>query len=176
MYNLAVMDASIAEKNVTQPTGQEMLRYWQAFMSVKDAQYPHAVARTLSVHQHVVQIRLSFLVVTIGAFLFTIIAATLVRMTLINGVRKVHIPSSQLDWIVQAARENVRDLAGRRETTPRDHFQPMSFVSSNQDLVFTTTTDLEPRISTTNELSDTFWSPNYSTSTLELSILLHQKG
>jgi len=107
MYNLAVMDAPIANKNVTQPTGQEMLWYWQAFMAVKDAQYPHTVARTLSVHQHVVQIRLSFLMVTIGAFLFAIIAATLIRMTLKNGVWKMHIPSSQLDWIVQAAQENV---------------------------------------------------------------------
>jgi hypothetical protein len=173
MYNLAVMDASIAEQPVIQPTGQEMLRYWQAFMSVKDAQYPHPVARTLSVHQHVVQIRLSFLVVTIGAFLFAILAAALVRMTLRNGVRKIHLPSSQLDWIVQAARETVRYLAGRKETTPRDHFQPMSFVSRNQDLVFTITPDLEPRIAPANEFLDTFiWSPNFSTSTFELSIPL----
>ena len=176
------MDASIADKPVIQPTGQEMLRYWQAFMSVKDAQYPHMVARTLSVQQHVVQIKLSFLVVTIGAFLSAIIAAALIRMTLRNGVQEMHLPSSQLDWIVQAARENVRYLSGRKETTPHDHFQPMShfqpmwFVSRNQDLVFTTTPGLEPRIATANEFSDTSWSPNFSTSTLELSIPLRQTG
>jgi hypothetical protein len=154
MDNVAVVDASIADLPVTQRTGQEMLRYWQAFMSVKDAQYPHPVARVLSVHQAVVQIRLSFLVITIGAFLFANLAATLVRTTnLRNGVWSIHLPSSQLDWIVQAAREHVRHHASPAETTPRDRL-PTSFASRNQDLAFAITPDLEPRIATTSELLD----------------------
>jgi len=152
MYNRAVVDASIAEAPVRQPTGQEMLRYWQAFMSVKDAQYPHPVARTLSVRKGVVQIRLSFLVVTVGAFLLAILAAAFVRWTnLRNGVWRIHLPSSQLDWIVQAAQEHVR-YHPNPETiiTPRDRL-PTSFASHNQDLAFVITPDLEPRIATGSE-------------------------
>jgi len=149
MYNRAVVDASIAEVPVRQPTGQEMLRYWQAFMSVKDAQYPHPVARTLSVREGVVQIRLSFLVVTIGSFLIAILAAAFVRwMNIRNGVWRIHLPSSQLDWIVQAAREHVRYHGGSEAIiTPRDRL-PTSFASHNQDLAFVITPDLEPRIAT----------------------------
>lgn len=154
MDNVAVVDASIAELPVTQRTGQEMLRYWQAFLSVKDAQYPHPVARVLSVRQAVVQIRLSFLVVTIGAILFANLAAALVRtMNHRNGVWSIHLPSSQLDWIVQAAREHVRYHASPAETTPRDRL-PTSFASHNQDFAFIITADLEPRIATTSDLLD----------------------
>jgi hypothetical protein len=153
MYNRAVVDASIAEVPVRQPTGQEMLRYWQAFMSVKDAQYPHPVARTLSVYKGVVQIRLSFLVITIGAFLIAILAAALVRWAnLRNGVSKIHLPSSQLDWIVQAAREHVRYHASPKAiVTPRDRLSTTSFASHNQDLAFVVTPDLETRIATGSE-------------------------
>jgi hypothetical protein len=152
VYNLDVVDASIAELPVTQRTGQEMLRYWQAFLSVKDAQYPHPVARDLSIRRAVVQIRLSFLVVTIGAFLFASLAAALVRtMNLKNGVWSIHLPSSQLDWIVQAAREHVRYHTSPTETTSRDRL-PTSFASHNQDLAFVITADFEPRIATTSEL------------------------
>jgi hypothetical protein len=153
MYTRAVADASITEVPVRQPTGQEMLRYWQAFMSVKDAQYPHPVARTLSVRKGVVQIRFSFLVVTIGAFLIAILAAAFVRwMNIRNGVWRIHLPSSQLDWIVQAAREHVRYHADPKAViTPRDRL-PTSFASHNQDLAFVITPDLEPRIATKSEL------------------------
>jgi hypothetical protein len=150
MYDLAVMDASIAGLPVIQPTGQEMLRYWQAYVSVKDAQYPHPVARTLSVSKGVVQIRLSILVVTIGAFLFATIAAALVKTTNFrNRVPRIYLPSSQLDWIVQAAREHVRYHPRPEEITPckRDRL-PTSFASRNQDLTLIITQDLEPRIAT----------------------------
>ena len=155
MYSRAVVDASIAELPVRQPTGQEMLRYWQAYMSVKDAQYPHPVARTLSVRQGVVQISLSFLVITTGTFLIAILGAAFVRWgNKRNGAWKIHLPSSQLDWIVQAAREHVRYHAGpETEITPRDRLPSRSFASHNQDLAFVVTPpDLEPRIATESEL------------------------
>ena len=154
MYNYAVGDASINEVPVRQPTGQEMLRYWQAFISVKDAGYPHSVARTLSVREAVVQIRLSFLVVTVGAFFLAILAATLIRWAnLRNGVWRIHLPSSQLDWIVQAAQEHVRyHPIPETIITPRDCLPTsFTFASNNQDLAFVVTPDLEPRIATGSE-------------------------
>ena len=155
MYNRAVVESSIAQLPVIQRTGQEMLRYWQAYMSVKDAQLPHRVARTLSTQQAVVQIRFSFLVVTIGTFLLSTLAVALVRaMDLRNGVRKIHLPSSQLDWIVQAAREHVRYSGSPEEITQRDR-SPTSFALRNQDLALIISPDLEPRIATVNKLLDT---------------------
>ena len=134
-----------------------MLRYWQAYMSVKDAQYPHPVERTLSVYQGVVQIRLSFLVITFGAFLFTTLAAALVKTTnLRNGLWKIHLPSSQLGWMVQAAREHDRYHARPEELTPRKRDRlPTSFASRNQHFAFIITPDLEPRIARDDELSET---------------------
>ena len=155
MYNRAVVEASIAQLPVIQPTGQEMLRYWQAYMSVKDSQFPHLVARTLSTQQGVVQIRFSFLVVTIGAFLVSILAVALVRaMNLRNGAREIDLPSSQLDWIVQAAREHVRYSGSPEEITPRDR-SPTSFALRNQDLALIFSPDLEPHIATVNKSLDT---------------------
>ena len=128
-----------------------MLRYWQAYTSLRDTIVPYPVERILSIRQPVVQIRLSFLVVTIGAFLFASVAAGLVRTAnLRNGVWRIHLPSSQLDWLVQAAREHVQYHAGPTKYTSRD-----SFASSNQDLAFITTPDLESRIARVHELLDT---------------------
>jgi len=104
-----------------------------------------------------VQIRLSFLLVTIGAFLFATLAAGLVRMAnLRNGVWRIHLPSSQLGWIVQAAREHDRYHADPEEVTPRKRDRlPKSFASRNQNLAFVITPDLEPRIATVNEVLET---------------------
>ena len=107
MYKRSVVEASIAEQPVVQPTAQQMLRYWQAFMSVKDAQYPHPKQRTLTVSQPVVQIRLSVLVVTIGTMLLAICVA-LWMMAWDGYTRSLRIPASQLDWAVLAACEHRR--------------------------------------------------------------------
>jgi hypothetical protein len=130
-----------------------MLRYWQAYMSVKDTLYPHPVERTLTVYQEVVQIRLSILAVTIGAFLFAHITATLVRTTNHkNGVWRIHLPSSRLGWMAQAAREQGCH-AGSKAIPPHDRFNPRLFASRNQGLALIITPDLEPRIVTTNDIS-----------------------
>ena len=96
--------ASVAGKPVIQPTGQEMLRYWQAFMSVKDAQYPHPVERTLLVSQPMVQIRLSVLASTIIACLIAITSAVASRAIVSRDTRSrvIQLPSSQFDWAAQA--------------------------------------------------------------------------
>jgi len=102
----------------------------------------------------VVQIRLSVLAITLGAFLFANLAAVLVRMTnRRSGVQRIHLPSSQLGWIAQAAREHIGCHTGPKTIPPRDRFKPTLFASRNQDLALITTPDLEPRIATANELS-----------------------
>jgi hypothetical protein len=54
-------------------------------MSVKDAQYPYRDTRILSVLQGVVQIRLSALVFTTGAFLLAILLAVAARIRGFRG-------------------------------------------------------------------------------------------
>jgi hypothetical protein len=130
-----------------------MLRYWQAYMSVKDTLYPHPVERTLTVYQEMVQIRLSILAVTIGAFLLAHLAAALVRTTIRrNRVRRIHLPSSRLGWMAQAAREHGCH-AGPKAIPPHDRFHPTLFASQNQGLALIITPDFEPRIVTPNEIS-----------------------
>jgi hypothetical protein len=75
VYKLGVTEASTAQRQVIQPTAQQMLRYWQAYMHVKDTPILSPVQRRLSAATPVVQIRLSSLVVTVGALLFAVGAA-----------------------------------------------------------------------------------------------------
>jgi len=117
---------------VVQPTAQQMLRNWQAYLSVKDSQYPHPVQRKLTVSRPVVQIRLSVLVTTIGAFLFVLLASAASRWLepLDQQGKRLNLPGSQLDWIVQAAREHFReaDLATARS--------PSAYAAQRDDLTF----------------------------------------
>ncbi|TFK38325.1 hypothetical protein BDQ12DRAFT_683455 [Crucibulum laeve] len=70
MYAENVMGSSTAGLPVIQPTREQMLCYFQAFLSVKDSAYVHTVQRTLSAFQSIVQLRLSSLVCTIAPFLY----------------------------------------------------------------------------------------------------------
>jgi len=149
IYERSVIEASINEREVVQPTGQDMLRYWQAFMSVKDAQYLHAVERTLSVSQDIVQIRISALIITIGIFLIAIAAAVASRLTLtriLHG-RHIHLPNSQLDWIVQAARERRR---GNGDSAKDGSLfrSPAAFAAQHTELSFMVTTAPEEQPNT----------------------------
>ena len=148
IYKRSVTEASINEKEVVQPTGQEMLRYWQAFMSVKDAQYLLPGERTLSVSQNIVQIRLSALVITIGAFLVAVTAAATSRLTLSRKLRsrRIHLPNSQLDWIVQAAREHRR-ASGDSARDSLSH-SPAAFAVQHADLSLVVTTAPEEQPNT----------------------------
>jgi hypothetical protein len=102
-----VVEAALNNKPVVQPTGQQMLRYWQALMSVKDSQYPRPLQRQMTVSRPVVQVRLSVPVVTAGGFLLAIVTAVMLRCVEPRDPRGkvIDIPSTQLDWIVLAASE-----------------------------------------------------------------------
>ena len=118
LYRRPVIEAAINGRPVVQPTGQQMLRSWQAFMSVKDGQYPHTQERRLSVSRPVVQVRLSALVITVGGFFLAVMGTIVLHYAEPRGQLKelVHIPSTQLDWIVLAASE-YRLRAGERGST-----------------------------------------------------------
>ena len=108
-----------------------MLRNWQAYLSVKDSQYPHPVQRDLTVSQPVVQIRLSVLLTTMVAFVFALIASVVSRWIepLDQRGKRLIIPSTQLDWIVQAAREHFGE-AGEAVTC-----SPSTYAMQREDLV-----------------------------------------
>ena len=131
MYKRSVVEASIAEQPVVQPTAKQMLRYWQAFMSVKDAQYPHPKQRTLTVSQPVVQIRLSVLVVTIGTMLLAICVA-LSMMAWDGYTRSLRLPASQLDWAVLAACEHRRMVIDWSSSIPA--VSPAVFAAQHRDM------------------------------------------
>jgi len=125
-----VIDTSIAEQPVVQPTAQQMLRNWQAYLSVKDAQYPHLVQRDLTVSRPVVQIRLSVLATTISIFLIALMASVVSRWIepLDQHGKHLILPSSQLDWIVQASREHF----GEAEVLTRS---PSAYAAQREDLM-----------------------------------------
>ena len=116
-----------------------MLRYWQAYMSVKDSQYPNPDVRTLTVVQDTVQIRLSALVASLAAFLFIVVTAYAAKyLGVKNKAHKIHLPSSQLDWMVQAAREHAQSKLATRS--------PSEFAIDNQHNFFISSPHLEPCI------------------------------
>lgn len=141
LYKRSVIESSVAGQPVVQPTAEQMLRYWQAFLSVQDAQYPYPVQRTLSVSQPVVQIRLSILLITTCAFLFATVPA-------LSGIfseprdrhgRRIHIPGSQLDWTVQAVYGHNQD---DDVTTARSS---IDFALQHEDLAFVTLLNADGR-------------------------------
>jgi hypothetical protein len=97
-----------------------MVRYWQAFQSVEDAQYPYLVERTMSVSKAVVQIRLSTLIVTTVSLSFAIIAAYMAYLLepLVYNKKHLHLPDSHRDWIELALDEYRRynDLESARSS------------------------------------------------------------
>jgi hypothetical protein len=107
-----------------------MLRFWQAYVSVKDSQYSHPVQRTLTVLQPVVQVRLSILVVTIGTFLAAVVTAAIKRRSVPvdQGGQQLNPPTSLLGWMVQASREHSRD------TQADISCSPAAYVSLHKDL------------------------------------------
>jgi hypothetical protein len=157
-----------AELPIIQPTGMRMLRYWQAYMSVKDSQYPNPAVRSVAVVQDTVQMRLSSLVVTVGAFLLALIAACVAKYGgLKHETHRVQLPSSQLDWIVQAAREHAKSKPGTEKTRSGGTKSPDEFAILNQDNFYIVTSnfdssitmDGEPDLSILESLSSNLPSP-----------------
>jgi len=108
-----------------------MLRYWQAFISVRDTQLPYLKQRTLTASRPVVQIRLSVLAVTIGTM--TLAICTAVSMMAWDGyTRSLRIPASQLDWAVLAACEHRRMLVDWDSSIPA--LSPAEFAAQHRDM------------------------------------------
>jgi hypothetical protein len=141
LYKRSVIESSVAGQPVVQPTAEQMLRYWQAFLSVMDAQYPYPVERILSVSQPVVQIRLSILVITTFAFLFATVSALLAILSEPRDLhgRRIHIPGSQLDWTVQAVYGHNQgdDMTSARSS--------VEFALQHDDLAFVILLDADGR-------------------------------
>lgn len=124
------MDTSILGKEVVQRTGREMLRDWQAFLAVKDSQYPHIVQRTLTTIQPVLQIRLSALLSTVVASFAAIVSVIITYLAEPRGQDgkrlSLDVPQTPLDWIAQSARE-----CGSGDVTAHS---PSAFATQRDDL------------------------------------------
>jgi hypothetical protein len=122
--------------------GQRRLRYWQAFMSVKDTEYPYIVQRTLTVARHVVQIRLSILLTTLIIFLIVLAAVVWPRLGQPRDSqgRPVQLPYSQMDWIIQAVEQRHRG-AGPVVLLPN-----AAFVMDNKNLAYGVTFTPDDRL------------------------------
>ena len=131
MYKRSVLEASTAGQPVVQPTAERMLRYWQAFLSVKDTQYPLLKQRTLTVSKPVVQIRLSVLLVTLGIVTLAICVA-LSMMAWDGYTRSLRIPASQLDWAALAACEYLRMVVDWDSSIPA--VSPAEFAAQHRDM------------------------------------------
>ena len=133
-------------------------------MSVKDAQYPYRDTRILAVLQGVVQIRLSALVFTTGTFLLAILLAVAARIRGSKGnAHVIHLPSSQLDWIVAAEREHARNHPGAaKEVEERSRLLPDDYASRNRDNFFFVSSHLGPSVMMAIELSGSTVIPHVS--------------
>jgi hypothetical protein len=109
-----------------------MLRYWQAYMSIKDTGNQHSVERYISVSRPVVQIRLSVLVSTTGTFLLAICIALLFRVSEPRDMdgKRLDLPSSPLAWMVEAARDH--DQYGG----PITKVSPSAYADQHHELMF----------------------------------------
>ena len=111
MYLRRVLEPSLRGQPVPQPTGEEMFRYLQAFQSVQDALLVHPVERKLTVRRPIIQIRMSVLATTTTVFLIAlcsvILSHKLERRDRFGD--RLSTPSSQTDWMVQAALECHRE-------------------------------------------------------------------
>lgn len=88
-----------------------MLRYWQAYTSIKDTLLKQSVSRPISVAKPTTQIWLSVLAATVSSFVvaITCVLGVFYREQFDKRRGKVTIPITQADWIVQAAREVAAD-------------------------------------------------------------------
>jgi hypothetical protein len=108
VYAIGLVQASLAGQVVHQPTAQEMLRAWQAYLSVLNSVLIHPVTRPISVLGPIVQLRLSVIAATFAiVFLAVVITfASYFAEPRDSRGHHIYLPSSHLDWMVQAAREH----------------------------------------------------------------------
>jgi len=129
VYTTTVAETSANGQDVVQPTAQEMLRYWQAFQMVSHGYYIHPVRRNLSVSLEVVQLRLSVVIVTMVTFVLGVSTAAVAHCNepLDENGEHINLPKSQLDWMVEAARQH--HVEG-------DHKSYVDYAKEHDDLVY----------------------------------------
>jgi hypothetical protein len=115
-----------------------MIRFLQAYESVKDTQNLYPVERTLTVLRPVVQIRLSVLVATVVILLIVVMIAIIERLSepFDQSGQRLKIPVSLLGWMVQASQEHFRGTDVEVDVAR----SPTNYASLHKDLDFTTST------------------------------------
>jgi hypothetical protein len=94
------------EFQVKIPSGEDMFRFYQAYLITKDTYYPHPTVRLVSVMYPTVDISAIF--VTFMSLLILIISfgATRYLVFLVrNTGRLTRMPQTKLDWLVQSIQE-----------------------------------------------------------------------
>lgn len=131
VYEPQITEATIDNQPVSQPTAQRMLRFWQAYMSLRVTQDPRPAQRSISASQPVTQIRISTLVATLAIFLITLLVALVYRSneTRDGHGERLHLPSSLIGWIVFAAH------ARHRGESKAAMALPSIFIDRHRDLM-----------------------------------------
>ncbi|KAH8813889.1 hypothetical protein DL96DRAFT_1535479 [Flagelloscypha sp. PMI_526] len=111
VFGSGIEDRAATNQPVIQPTGDEMLRAWQAYLSVKDAQSHFVVQRKLSTINPIVQMRLS---VAGSSLLITLAFITAAFSWRSN--QKIFVPSSVRDWMTLTVREHLGDRTEAHKT------------------------------------------------------------
>jgi len=133
VYTTSVAEASAQGQDVVQPSAQEMLRYWQAYQMVNHGYYAHPVHRQLTASAQVVQLRLSVLTATVISLMLALAAAAAAHFSEPLNERGEHlgVPKSQLDWIVEAARQ---------QHVEGEHQSHIDYAKQRGDLFFAVST------------------------------------
>jgi hypothetical protein len=103
---------------VNTPSGEDMFRFYQAYLITKDTYYPYPAIRTISVQRPTVDISAIF--VTFMSLLILIISFGTVKYVLFllrNSGRLMMVPQTKLEWLLQSIQE-ADGLYGDRKFTP----------------------------------------------------------
>lgn len=102
-----MIEMSTLGNEVVQPTAEEMMRTWQAYQMVIHGAYPLHALRKLSVSMEINQLRLSVVIFTIITSALAVAALFIARRCepFDDCGEHINLPQSQLDWMVEAARQ-----------------------------------------------------------------------
>jgi hypothetical protein len=110
-YQARFTQQSTSDSHITVITPEELVRFYQAYTIVKDAQYPQPVTRTMSVDRPVVLISTAFLALAVlVAFLILLGMLNYGIFSLRYHTLKATIPQSKLDWMLQSVEAEDRPL------------------------------------------------------------------
>ncbi|CAG7565983.1 unnamed protein product [Fusarium equiseti] len=109
-YRANIVDQSINNKAIYHPTGQDLVRFFQAYMITKDTQYQHLVSRTITVRQRRIKVALIALLILV---IYIIVLVMLLAWAFICcPIQKgIFVPRTKVDWVMEAVREiSARDF------------------------------------------------------------------